>query len=112
MFDNMKKLINETLVKQTLNNILMEEASKVTRYEFNLVQFKINEVEGSVKDVKRELIKLENGIPKGLKNISNSKLLSISSDIVKIQKTLQQFSDKVKKYKKSTYSPKIDEKKI
>ena len=108
---NMKNLITEEMVKKILEDVLLEEISKVSRFKFNRVQFKIDEVENSLKDTKRELIKLENSIPKGLKSISNGKLSSISSDIIKIQKTLQQFSDKVKSYKKSTFTTKIEEKK-
>jgi len=108
---NMKNLITEEMVKKILEDVLLEEISKVSRFEFNRVQFKIDEVENALKDTKRELIKLENSIPKGLKSISNGKLSSISSDIIKIQKTLQQFSDKVKSYKKSTFTTKIEEKK-
>lgn len=108
----MKTQITENLVKEIYENILLEEASKVSRSEFNMVQFKIGEVESSLKDMKRELIKLENSIPKGLKNMSAGKLSSISSDVLKIQKTLQQFSDKVNDHKKSIYTTRIEEKKI
>jgi hypothetical protein len=105
------KLINEDNVKIILTNILNEEASKVSRYEFSRVQFKIEELQNSMNETIKELRKLEDSIPSGLKTLSNGRVLSISSNLNNAQKMLSQFKEKVKQHKKSIYNQQVDEKK-
>lgn len=105
------KLINEEEVKSILANILNEETSKVSRYEFSRVQFKIDELQNSMNETIKELRKLEDSIPTGLKTLTNGRVSGISSNLNNAQKMLSQLKDKVRQHKKSIYTQQVDEKK-
>lgn len=85
--------------------------SKVSRQEFNRVQFKIEELQNSLNETMKELRKLEDSIPNGLKNTSNSRISGINNSLSNAKKLLTQLNDKIKQYKKSIYSQSLDEKK-
>ena len=70
----LKKEITESIVVNILNDILLEESSKINRNEYNKVQFKIEELESQMVETVKELRKLEDSIPIGLKNISTNRL--------------------------------------
>lgn len=106
-----RKIITEENIKNTLFNILNEEVSKVKREEFNRVQFKLDELEGSLNDTIRELRKLEDSIPSGLKTVCNGRVSNIDSNLRNTQKLIHQLKDRVKKHKKSMYSQNMVEKK-
>lgn len=105
------KNISENVVKSVLDRILTEEVSKVKREEFNRVQFKIEELQNSLSESMKELRKLENCIPDGLKSMTNSRISNISNNLLSTQKLISQLKDKVRNYKKNLYSQQIDEKK-
>ena len=98
-------------IKVKNQQILSEETSKVKRDDFARVQFKIEELQNSLSETMKEFRKLEDSIPNGLKTISNGRVSSISSNLSNAQKLIVQLKDKVKQYKKSTYSQQIEEKK-
>lgn len=106
-----KNIISERRVNEVLLQILSEETSKVKRDDFARVQFKIEELQNSLGETMKEFRKLEDSIPNGLKTISNGRVSSISSNLTNAQKLITQLKDKVKQYKKSTYSQQIEEKK-
>lgn len=106
-----KNIISELRVNEVLQQILSEETSKVKRDDFARVQFKIEELQNSLSETMKEFRKLEDSIPNGLKTISNGRVSSISSNLSNAQKLIVQLKDKVKQYKKSTYSQQIEEKK-
>lgn len=106
-----KNIISERRVNEVLLQILSEETSKVKRDDFARVQFKIEELQNSLGETMKEFRKLEDSIPNGLKTISNGRVSSISSNLTNAQKLIAQLKDKVKQYKKSTYSQQIEEKK-
>lgn len=105
------KIISENLIKDTLDKLLTEEVSKVNRYEFNRVQFKIEELQNSLGETIKELRKLEDSIPTGLKTLTNGRLNSISQNLHSTQKTVSELKDKVRQYKKKLYVQQVDEKK-
>ncbi len=105
------KNISENVVKSVLDRILTEEVSKVKREEFNRVQFKIEELQNSLSESMKELRKLENCIPDGLKSMTNSRISNISNNLLSTQKLISQLKDKVRNYKKNLYSQQIEEKK-
>ena len=59
----------------------------------------------------KELRKLDDSIPSGLKTISNARISGISSNLSAAQKIVIQLKDKVKQYKKTLYTQQIEEKK-
>jgi predicted nucleic acid-binding Zn-ribbon protein len=85
--------------------------SKVKREEFARVQFKIDELQNSLNETVKELRKLQDSIPGGLKTISNGRLSGISQNLSSAQKLILQLKDKIKQHKKSLYAQQIEEKK-
>ena len=109
---NMEKNIKtEDYIKNIIAKVLNEEVSKISRQDFGRVQFKIDELQNSLNETIKELRKLDDSIPSGLKSTSNSKLSGISNNLYSAQKILSQLKDKVKQHKKSVYNQQIDEKK-
>lgn len=104
-------IISENKIREVLNQILIEESSKVKREEFSRVQFKIEELQNSLNDTIKELRKLDDSIPNGLKTITNGRIGQMSNNLSNTQKIITQLKDKIKQYKKSLYSLQIDEKK-
>jgi hypothetical protein len=106
-----KNIISENQIKEVLVKILSEQTSKVSRQEFSKVQFKIDELQNSLNETIKELRKLDDSIPSGLKTISNARISGISSNLSAAQKIVVQLKDKVKQYKKTLYTQQIEEKK-
>jgi hypothetical protein len=106
-----KNIISENQIKDVLVKILSEQTSKVSRQEFSKVQFKIDELQNSLNETIKELRKLDDSIPSGLKTISNARISGISSNLSAAQKIVIQLKDKVKQYKKTLYTQQIEEKK-
>lgn len=105
------KIISENTVKEVLNSLLKEEVSKVRREEFNRVQFKIDELQNSLNETYKELRKLEDSVPGGLKTVCGGRISGISTNLSNAQKLLTQLKDKIRQHKKSLYSQQVDEKK-
>ena len=104
-------MINENTIKNVLNKILTEETSKVSRQDFSRVQFKIEELQNSLNETVKELRKLEDSIPSGLKTLTNGRLNGISSGLSNGQKLLSQLKEKVRQHKRSLFTQQVDEKK-
>jgi hypothetical protein len=105
------KKITENIVKEALKKVLNEETSKVNRQDFSRVQFKIEELQNSLNETIKELRKLEDSIPDGLKTITNGRISGISSNMSNSQKLLTQLKEKVRQYKRSLFTQQVDEKK-
>ena len=105
------KIINEEIVLNVIKNILAEETSKVNRNDYGKVQFKMEELENQLVETIKELRKVEDSIPDGLKTISGNRLKSINSCLNDAHNTLKQLKNKVREHKKSTYQQQVDEKK-
>jgi hypothetical protein len=105
-------ILNENHIKEVIGRILIEESSKVSRYEFSKIQFKIEELQNSLNETVKELRKLQDSTPSGLKTIVGGRILSISSNLSNSQKLVSQLKEKVKQHKRSVHSQQpIDEKK-
>ena len=105
------KILNEEMVIGVIKNILEEETSKVNRNDYGKVQFKMEELENHLIDTIKELRKVEDSIPDGLKTISNNRLKTINSSLSDAHNTLKYLKNKVREHKKSTYQRQVDEKK-
>jgi peptidoglycan hydrolase CwlO-like protein len=105
----MEKLILEDQIKQILGQVIAEETSKVSRYEFGRVQFKIDELENSLNETIKEFRKLQDSIPSGLKGVTNSRLSQLSSNLTTSKKVVTELKEKVKKYKRSVYTQQTEE---
>jgi hypothetical protein len=104
-------IISENKVSEVLRQILNEETSKVRREDFNRLQFKIDELQNSLNETIKEFRKLEDSIPGGLKTICDGRVSGVSSNLTNAQKLITQLKDKVKQYKKSSLTQKVNEKK-
>lgn len=107
----MKTKIEENKILNIVKNILLEEASKVNRNDFNKVLFKIDELENQLTETIKELRKLEDSIPDDLKTITNGRVKTISSSLSNTHTILKQLKNKVKNYKKLLYQQQVEEKK-
>jgi hypothetical protein len=105
------KMITENIVKEALKKVLNEETSKVNRQDFSRVQFKIEELQNSLNETIKELRKLEDSIPDGLKTITNARISGISSNMSSSQKLLTQLKEKIRQHKRSLFTQQVDEKK-
>ena len=106
-----KKIIFEDNIKTILNRIINEEVSKVKRDEFARVQFKIDELQNSLNETVKELRKLQDSVPGGLKTVAAGRIHGISQNLSSAQKLITQLKDKIKLYKKTLYNQQIEEKK-
>ena len=104
-------ILNEDTIKGVLDKIILEQVSKVSRQDFSRVQFKIEELQNSMNETLKELRKLEESVPSGLKNLTNGRVNGMRIGLSNSQKLLQQLKDKIRQYKKSLYSQPIQEKK-
>ena len=71
------KIITENMVKEVLFQVLNEETSKVKREDFSRIQFKMDELQNSLNDTIRELRKMEDSVPAGLKTVTNGRISGI-----------------------------------
>lgn len=106
-----KNILSEEMVQNALKTILNEEISKVNRQDFNRVQFKIEELQNSLIETIKELRKLEDSVPDGLKTILKGRISQISSNLNESNKLINQLRVKIKEYKKNTLTQQVDEKK-
>jgi hypothetical protein len=106
-----KNIKSEEYIKNIISELLNEEVSKVSRQDFGRVQFKIEELQNSLNETIKELRKLGDAVPSGLKTSTRSKISGISNNLYSAQKLISQLKDKVKQHKKSVYNQQIDEKK-
>jgi esterase/lipase len=95
--------IEEDKILNAVKSVLLEEASKVNRYDFNKVQFKIDELENQLMETVKELRKLDDTIPDGLKNITNGRVKTISTNLSGAHTALKQLKNKVREYKKNLH---------
>lgn len=105
-----KNIISEETVKEILDRLLSEETQKVRRDEYARVQFKMDELANSLNETIKELRKLQDSIPGGLKGAMSGKVNNISSNLLNTQKLLSQLKDKVKSYKKASFTQQVTEK--
>jgi len=104
-------IINEEIIRNTLMKVINEDTSKVSRQDFNKVQFKIEELQNSLGETIKELRKLGDSVPEGLKTVSSSRISQISKNLMETNKIINQLKEKIRQYKKNLYSQNIEEKK-
>lgn len=105
-----KEIISENTIKQVLDQILSEEVSKVKREDFARIQFKMDEFQSSLNETLKELRKLQDSVPGGLKTVTNGRLSSITQNLSSAQKLISQLKEKIKLFKKSLYTQQVEEK--
>lgn len=104
-------IISENTIKTVLDKILNEEAIKLKRDEYNKVQFKIDELNSALNETIKELRKLQDAIPGGLKGVMSGKVTSISNNLTTSQKMVSQLKEKVKNYKRTAFTQQVEERK-
>ena len=95
-------LITEDKVKEILAKILNEE--KVSRNEYSRVQFKLDEISGCLSDTIKEVRKLEDTMPAGLKLPISSKVNAIMGNLNATHKSVEVLKQKVKQLKKAAFA--------
>lgn len=106
-----KQEISEEIVKNKILEVLNEETSKVKRDDYARVQFKIEELQNSLNETMKEMRKLEDSIPGGLKTITNGRIVGISNNFTNAQKLISQLKEKIRQHKRNVFSQNIIEKK-
>lgn len=95
-------LISEEKVKEILSKILNEE--KVSRNEYSRVQFKLDEISNCLSDTIKEVRKLEDSIPMGLKTSISGKVGGIMGNLNSTYKSVELLKQKVKQLKKAAFA--------
>lgn len=106
-----KQTISEEIIKNTIFQVLNEQTSKIRREDYARVQFKIEELQNSLNETIKEMRKLEDSVPGGLKTISNGRISGISINLTNAQKLLIQLKDKIRQHKRLTFTQQVNEKK-
>jgi predicted nucleic acid-binding Zn-ribbon protein len=106
-----KNLLSEEIIKNAFLKVISEETSKVKRDEFSRVQYKIEELENALNETLKELRKLEDCIPDGLKTISNGRVSKISTNLQSAHTLINQLKNKIREHKKAIYTTQTEEKK-
>ena len=106
-----KHTISEEIIKNTIFQVLNEQTSKIRREDYSRVQFKIEELQNSLNETVKEMRKLEDSIPGGLKTVSNGRISGISISLTNAQKLLIQLKDKIRQHKRLTFTQQVNEKK-
>ena len=99
-----KIIITEEQVKQILDNVLTESTGKISRQDFNRTQFKIEELENSLNETIKELRKLQDSMPNGLKPITDRRMRLVSQYLISTQSSIKSIKEIVKKHKRKIYS--------
>jgi len=99
-----KNILTEELIKNAFYKVILEETSKVKREDFSRTQYKIEELENSLNETIKEMRKLEDSIPEGLKTISNGRLSKISTNLQSAQLLINQLKNKIKEHKRVIYT--------
>jgi predicted nucleic acid-binding Zn-ribbon protein len=108
----MKKVyLTESQIKQFVNNVLNESINKVSRHDYSKVQFKLDDLNGSIQEAQKELRKLEDSIPGGLKNVTNKKINEITTNLSNVKTLITSLKSKIYQIKKQNYSQPLEEKK-
>lgn len=106
---NMNNIISEEKIKEILSKLLNEE--KVSRQEYNRVQFKLDELTSSLNETIKELRKVEDSLPTGLRGSIGGKLSTLMSTLTSSQKTISSVKEKVKSLKRSAFTQQVEERK-
>jgi ClpP class serine protease len=106
-----KQTISEEIIKNTIFQVLNEQTSKIRREDYARMQFKIEELQNSLNETVKEMRKLEDSIPGGLKTVSNGRISGISINLTNAQKLLIQLKDKIRQHKRLTFTQQVNEKK-
>ena len=108
----MKKiLLTEGQIKEIVNNVVNESNNKISRHEFSKVQFKLDDLNGAIQDAQKELRKLDDSVPNGLKNITNKKINEINTNLSNVKTLITSLKSKIYQIKKQNYTQPLEEKK-
>lgn len=98
------ELITEDKIKEILKKILNEGSPKVSRIDYNRVQFKIDELMSSLSETQKELRKLQDSIPAPLKKVTERKLGEVTASLSNSYRAITDMKSKLQQIKKSSYS--------
>jgi len=96
--------IDESLVRNKIKEILFEETKKIRREEYNKIQFKIEEFENQLVETIKELRKVDDSMPEGLKTLSDGRIKNISENLIKTHNLTKQIKNKIREQKKMSHS--------
>jgi hypothetical protein len=106
----MRPKINEEYVLQLVRNVISEETQKVSRNDYNKIQYKIEELENSLMETLKELRKVNDATPEGLRVISDKRIKSIEGCLNDAHTTIKTLKSKIKDHKRNTFQSNNTEK--
>jgi len=92
--------INEELIKNKVKQILSEETKKIRREDYNKIQFKLEEFENQLIESIKELRKVDDSMPEGLKLLTNARMKNILEHLNNSHNITKQLKNKIKEHKK------------
>ena len=98
------EFITEDKIKEILNKLLNEDSPRVSRIDYNRVQFKIDELLLSLSETQKELRKLQDSIPTPLKKITDRKMGEVSASLSNSYRSITEMKNKLHQVKKSSYT--------
>ncbi len=101
----LKNPINENDIINLVREVLSEQTSKVNRQDYNRVQFKLDEFENQLSETIKELRKVNDAIPEGLKTVTKGRMDTLYISLGNSQKVLKQLKDKVREHKRTSFVP-------
>lgn len=105
------EILNEELILNIFNKVLLEDTSKVKREDYTRLLFKIEDFQNSLNETMKELRKLEDCLPDGLKTISNGRVSKISQNLNSASTLINQLKNRIRQHKKSIYTVQTTENK-
>lgn len=84
---------------------------RVSRNDYNKIQYKIEELENCLIETKKELRKVVEATPHGLKAISDKRLKSVQSSLDDAHKVISQIQSKIKEHKRQSFQSQNQESK-
>lgn len=105
------EILNEELILNIFNKVLFEDTSKVKREDYTRLLFKIEDFQNSLNETMKELRKLEDCLPDGLKTISNGRVSKISQNLNSASTLINQLKNRIRQHKKSIYTVQTTENK-
>lgn len=98
--------INEEVIQSFILNVLNEETKKITRQDYQRAQFKIDELMSSLRESIKEINKLNEQLPIGLRVIAKNKMTKLSSSLEDAKQATYELSAKLKEHKTKSFSTK------
>ena len=96
--------INEEMIQSMILTVINEEAMKVSRADYNKVQFRLDELMSTLSEMEKELRKLSDQMPTALMVVTKKKINSINDCLVKSKDEIGYIRNKVIEHKRRAFT--------